>query len=134
MNKLSTVEKPQVLTVYEGGKQDEPVAKPAGSGPKGPDWLRELGYGTRFVCHPKNTVGCWLDQYGVAFVLDECILLGKTAGMGLELGWVDSKKFSQQYRLVAVLPGQPDEEAGNNEHNSPRSTDSKDHDGHEGSS
>jgi hypothetical protein len=123
----NAVEKPKTLLVYEGGKQLIP--KPQGAGPKdGKDWLRSLGYGARFVCHPKNTVGCWLDQYGIAFVLDECILLGKTAGMGMELGWVDSRKFSNQYRLVAVLPeapdgAEPDTEAGTNEHHTSGSTD-----------
>jgi len=131
MAKALLREKPMTLGVIQGGKQDEPQPKLAGAGPKGPDWLRELGHGTRFVCHPKNTIGCWLDQFGIAFIMDECILLAKTEGMGMSMGWVDSKIFSMSYRLVAVLP-EPDTEAGNKDgHNSPRPTDSKDDDGHE---
>jgi len=124
--KALTVQKPLVLGVIQGGKQDEEVEpKLAGSGPKGPDWLRELGYGARFVCHQVHFAGCWLDMYGVAFVMDECILLIKNPGtLGGEVGWVDSKRFSQQYKLVAVLPEKPDKEAGSNEHNLPGSTDS----------
>jgi len=125
----NAVEKPKTFMVYEGGRVD-PVPKPDGVGPKGPDWLRELGYGARFVCHAKSTVGCWLDMYGVAFVMDECILLIKNPGtLGGELGWVKSEVFSQQYKLVAVLPEKPDNEAGiNNEHHLLGSANSEDHD------
>jgi len=131
--KQALKQRPMTLGVIQGGKQDEPELKLAGSGPKGPDWLRELGHGARFVCHPKNTVGCWLDQFGIAFIMDECILLAKTEGLGMSMGWVDSRVFSMQYRLVAVLPEQPDVEAGkDNGHNPSRPTDSEDNDGHEG--
>lgn len=123
-------QKPVTLGVIQGGKDDEPVEpKLNWSGPKGPDWLRELGYGARFVCHLKSQPNpIFLTQYGVAFVLDECILIAQdVSGMGLKLDWVISKNFSQAYKLVAVLP-QPDEEAGNNERYLPRPTDGKDHD------
>lgn len=133
MGKVDIIrEKPTLLTVYEGGK--EPVAKPEGKVPSGPDWLRELEYGDRFVCHVKHSAGIFLEQYGIAFVIPECILLGKSNGMGMQLDWVDSMKFSQQYKLVALLP-KPDEETGtNNDGDLSGSADGKDHDGHEGSS
>jgi len=134
VTKPALKERPVTLGVIQGGKQDDIQPKLAGAGPTGPDWLRELGHGARFVCHPKNTVGCWLDQFGIAFIMDECILLARTEGLGMSMGWVDSKIFSMQYRLVAVLPDQPDKEAGkDNEHNSVGPTNSEDHDGHEGS-
>lgn len=139
MTKPSLVEKPLTFAIIEGGKQDDvPITiepKLAGAGPKGPDWLRDLGFGARFCCHPLHSAGVWLEMYGIAFVLDECILLLKNPGtLGGELGWVDSRKFSSQYKLVAVLPEQPDKEAGkDNEHHLSRSADSKDNDGHEGS-
>jgi hypothetical protein len=122
-------EKPVTLEVIEGGKQIEP--KLSMSGPKGPDWLRELGYGVRFVCQPKHSGSCWLKQFGIAFVVPECILLAQGSGIAIQLDWVDSMKFSMEYKLVAILP-EPDTEAGNNEHNQLGPTDSKDNDGHEG--
>jgi hypothetical protein len=120
--------------VYEGGKQ--PIPKPQEADPKGTDWLRELGHGARFVCHPKHSIGCFLDMYGVAFVMDECILLLKNPGtLGGELSWVQSDVFSQHHKLVAVLPEQPDKEAGkHNGHHLLGPADSSDHDDHEGSS
>lgn len=131
MEAIAGREKPLTFTVYDGGKTDEPIPKPDGSLPSGPDWLRDIPYGCRFVCHPKNTAGVWLDQFGIAFIHDKCILLAKTAGMGMELGWVDSRKFSEQYKLVTILP-EPDKEAGSNDNKS-GPTDGPDNDGHEGS-
>lgn len=128
-------ELPLTFDVIQGGKDVPTVdVKPAGKEPPKGDWLRELGYGARFVCHPKSTAGCWLLQYGVAFVLDECILLAEDTGQGLKFSWCDSKQFSNIHKLVAVLPP-PDEEAGKDvKHYLPRPADGKDHDGHEGSS
>ena len=125
-------EAPQLFEVIQGGKQEIIEPKLAGNEPTGGDWLRELGYGTRFVCHPKSTVGCWLLQYGVAYVMDECILLAEDTGQGLKFSWCDSKRFSNIHKLVAVLPN-PDEETGDtNGYHLPRPADGKDNDGHEG--
>lgn len=103
------------LKVIQGGKvEDDTVElKLAGSGPTGHDWLRELGYGAQFVCHPKMTKGVFLNKFAIAFVLDECLLLAEDLGLPMpKFHWVDSLMFSHSYKLVAVLP-EPDTEAGN---------------------
>lgn len=128
----------QQFEVIQGGKVDHEFVEPktAPSGPKGPDWLRNLGYGARFVCRRKDQPNSvYLQQFGIAFVLDECILLAEDmGGMGLKLTWCISQHFSQMHVLVALLPETPDIEAGkDNGHNLSRSGDSEDHDGHEGS-
>lgn len=100
--------------VIQGGKVDHDFVdtKTAPSGPKGPDWLRALGYGARFVCRRKDQPNAiFFEQYGIAFVLDECILLAKDmGGMGLKLDWCSSQFFSQTHVLVATLPETPETE------------------------
>lgn len=125
------IEKPLLLQVIEGGKDIEP--KLAGSGPKGPDWLRQLGYGAQFVCHPKTVKGIYLNKFTIAFVLDECLLLAEDMGIPMpKFSWVDSKIFSDNYKLVAVLPNSPTEgEDEENGRNLPRPADGEDNDGHE---
>lgn len=116
MAKAIVKETPQLFEIIQGGKEEVVEPKLANKEPPGTDWLRSLGYGARFVCHPRGTAGCWLLQYGIAFVMDECILLAEDTGQGLKFSWCDSKLFSNIHRLVAVLPP-PDEEAGSgNEH------------------
>lgn len=122
-------EKPVTLEIIQGGKQVEP--KLSTSGPSGTDWLRELGYGTRFVCCPKHYGGCWLKQFGIAFIVEECILLAQGSGLAIQLDWVDSMKFSMEYKLIAILP-EPGTETGKDNDNLLGSTNSEDHDGHEG--
>lgn len=127
-------QKPVLLELIQGGVEDIVEPKLAGGGPKGEDWLRNLGHGAAFIAYPKNTAGVFLCMFTVAFILDECILLMEDMGGPIpKRGWVDSQKFSNVYKLVAVLPAQPDEEAGTNEHHLSGPADSQDNDGHEGS-
>ena len=122
------VEKPVVLGIIEGGKQDPIEPKLAYQGPKDEDWLRELGYGARFLSRRKNLAGPYYDNFGVAFCMDEAFLLinfDVVPGAGMPQGrWVDTKEFSSMNRFVALLPEEPDKEAGKNEHHLPRPTDS----------
>ncbi len=118
-------ETPLTFGVIQGGKEEIIEPKLAGKGPVGGDWLRDLGYGARFVCHPKSSAGCWLQMYGIAHVEDACILLAEDTGQGtMKFSWCDSKIFSNMHRLVAVLPN-PDEETGDkNGRHIPRPADS----------
>ena len=120
-------ETPLTFGVIQGGKEDIEIIEPklAGKGPTGGDWLRDLGYGARFVCHPRASAGCWLNMYGIAHVEDACILLAEeTEGGRMKFSWCNSKLFSNLYKLVAVLPS-PDIETGdNNGRDLPRPADS----------
>lgn len=125
-------EKPTVLRLIEGGKSDEQIEpKLAGSGPKGPDWLRDIEYGQKFIAYPKQLANpVFYSQFGVAYKMDEAVLLAcdepNNLGNAMVLKWCNSKNFSQMYKLVAILPEyNPDTEAGNNEQrNLPRPADS----------
>lgn len=123
-------EKPVVLKLIQGDKPDDeehPLPKLKGSGPSGPDWLRGLHYGCKFTAYEKRLVKpVYHDQFGVAFITDEQILLAcdtpNPMGNAMTLRWVNSENFSNVYKLVAILPEyQPDEEAGDkNGSNLPR--------------
>jgi hypothetical protein len=127
-------EAPLTFGIIQGGKADPIEPKLQGGGPPGHDWLRDLAYGDRFLAKRHFHSGPDIPSFGIAMVIPEAILLADFRGDGaMSFTWVDSKIFSGMYKLVAMLP-KPDEEAGaNNEYNLPRSADSKDHDGHEGS-
>lgn len=122
---------PTILRVIEGGREPEP--KLAGGFPPGEDWLRKLEYGDRFLSRGVATQRADFDQYGIAFILPEAILLAEMQPMGNHLfRWVDSQRFSGLNKFVALLPNPPQEE-GDNERYLSGPADSEDHDGHEGS-
>lgn len=118
-------EKPVLLQVIDGGKTDdqEIVIEPKlqGSGPTGPDWLRELPYGAKFTAYEKRLVNpVYYDQFGIAFITDKQILLAcdqpNNLGNAMVVRWVNSENFSKTYKLVDVLPeyngGQSEQEKG----------------------
>jgi len=130
---MGGVEKPTVLSLIQGGKSDEdPIIEPKlqGSGPTGPDWLRELHYGAKFTAYEKRNVNpVFYDQFGVAFIMEDQILLAcdqpNNIGNATTLCWVNSENFSKVYKLVAVLPeyNPPEEEGNNNGNHLPRPAD-----------
>jgi hypothetical protein len=135
-------EAPTVLRVYEGGKEVEPTVKPDWQG-GGRDWLRnDRAYNDRFLSSRIASPGEDFDQFAIAFITPEAILLAELQPTGMNLfRWVDSMKFSARNRFVALLPDPmvPDKEAGQvskgdvyNEHHLLGPADGKDHDGHEG--
>lgn len=83
-----------------------PVPKPQGKPPGGPDWLRDLSYGARFVAKRKGTRGVFLEGFGIGHVEPGCILLATEDDYkpGISWKWVDSQNFSAQYELVQLLP------------------------------
>lgn len=126
-------EAPLVLTVYEGGKSEPIEPKLNGIGKTGRDWLRELTYGDRFLSCGVTSSRAEFDQWSIGFIIDEAILLAcfQPAGV-ISYHWVDSMRFSNLNKFVALLPT-PDKEAGrNNEHHLLGPADSENDDGHEG--
>lgn len=106
------------LKLLQGGLQDEdfPITKANPAPPSGKDWLRTLDNHTRFVCKNKRGPVTWLDLYGIAAILDECILLYDfQVAMGSPFRWVISDAFSRDRELVRVLP-EPSQEEVDNEH------------------
>lgn len=92
------------------------VPKTAGDGTKTIDWLRELPVGAFFLAKGKatNVNAAFFDRWGVAAVIPEAMMLAaphRNNPLAYEFFWVDTKKFSEQNRFVALLPT-PDEEAG----------------------
>ena len=93
------------------------VPKTSSSGPKGHDWLRELPEGSFFLSKAKAgppSQAAFFDRWGVANVIPEAILLAVPHRASYEFLWVDSAKFSELNRFVALLPtpDKPDIEAG----------------------
>lgn len=119
----------QLFEVIEGGLA---VPKPKAGDPNGPDWLRSLPFGSRFLCKRKMATGSRFDAYGIAHVLPEAILLGENTPDGLSFAWHDSRVFSSEYRFVALLPNPPEEE-DNNENNQPEPASGSSDDPDEGS-
>lgn len=128
-------EAPTVLRVYEGGKDEAVEPKLAWQG-GGNDWLRKMAYNDRFLSSRIQSSGEDFDQFAIAFITPEAILLAELQPTGMNVfRWVDSLKFSNRNRFVALLPDPmiPDKEAGvKNEHHLLGPADGKDHDGHEG--
>lgn len=100
-------------------------------GPEGPDWLRQLPHGARFLCQPKGYSGYVRASYGIAAITEKSILLAQQNPDNpmLSFLWVDSVKFSRHYEFIERLPDPPelpDEEAGEHsaEHYLPRPADS----------
>lgn len=92
------------------------IPKTAGDGTKSQDWLRALPVNTFFLSKGKatNTNAAFFDRWGVAAVIPEAVMLAaphRNNPLAYEFFWVDTKKFSEQNRFVALLPT-PDEEAG----------------------
>lgn len=94
--------------VIEGGLS--PEVKPDGTLPGSTDWLRSLPFGARFLCRPHAYKGARFDQFGIAAIIPEAILLGSVTPDGLSFEWVDSKLFSNINKFVALLPNPPEEE------------------------
>lgn len=90
------------------------VPKTAGDGSKTADWLRTLPPNCFFLAKGKatNTNAAFFDRWGIAAVIPEAIMLAaphRNNPLAYEFFWVDSQKFSEQNRFVALLP---DAEAG----------------------
>lgn len=123
----------RLFEVIDGGKKDEfPITKPDGSGGKSDDWLRSLGQDTRFLCRPRNNRSSVFDQYGIAGLIPEAVLLYSFGSVGFPFVWVDSSRFSKDNVFVAILPSSPEEERKNERNQSPSALRQGD-DGHEGS-
>lgn len=81
--------------------------------PPGKDWLRELPQGCRFICKLKSNAGPALIWYGIADIQDKAVLLGTDHEFNpghVKFTWFDSAIFSEQYRLIQVLPDMKQEE------------------------
>ncbi len=93
------------------------VPKTAGDGTKTRDWLRSLPANCFFLAKGKatgNVNAAFFDRWGVAAVIPEAVMLAaphRNNPLAYEFFWVDSQKFSEQNRFVALLPT-PDKEAG----------------------
>lgn len=113
-----------------------PASDSSGSGDDH-DWLRDLVFEDRFLCQKKASNSYSFDAYGVALVLPEAVLL---AGLSndtplTKFEWVDSKKFSKQHLLIALLPISEAKERGVTLHDydhSPGPADGSDDDPNEG--
>lgn len=96
------------LEVIQGGLEEEdfPITKPAQT-PPGEDWLRKLPNHTRFLCQHKTNKGSLLDNFGVAAILPEAVMVYDfQTAMGNPFKFVLSEIFSRDNRLVAILPEQ----------------------------
>lgn len=93
------------------------IPKTAGDGTKTPDWLRALPNGAFFLSKAKaggNANAAFFDRWGIAAIIPEAVMLAaphRNNPLAYEFFWVDTKKFSEQNRFVALLPT-PDTEAG----------------------
>lgn len=83
------------------------------STPSTTDWLRALPDTSWFVSKGIANKSGWLDSFGIAAVMPECILLASRNQAGFyDYNWVDSEMFSKVNIFVARLPtpeGKPEE-------------------------
>lgn len=93
-----------------------PVPKTASKPPSGPDWLKELPFGARFLCKQKGNNSGHLSWYGIAsppeLTKSTCLASENPNGPGMQFHWVDSAIFSKQYEYVELLPEPSHEEEG----------------------
>lgn len=89
------------------------IPKSNPSGPKSGDWLRGLPDGAFFLSKAKagpSSQAAFFDRWGIAAVLPEAMMLAaphRNNPVAFEFFWVDSQKFSEQNRFVALLPPVP---------------------------
>lgn len=101
----------------------EIAAKTAPSGTKTGDWLRTLPADAFFLSKAKAgspSQSAFFDRWGIAAIIPEAVMLAaphRNNSLAFEFFWVDSQKFSEQNRFVALLPKPPipDTEAGETE-------------------
>lgn len=92
------------------GAEIIPFAKPAGSGKPPEDWLRKLPLGVFFLSKAKAGVPSqapFFDRWGVAGIIPEAYLLAsphRNNPTAYEFTWVDTVKFSEVNKFVALLP------------------------------
>lgn len=110
--KLKTIKAEDTAEIIPFG-----VPKTHGSGPKNHDWLRALPDGAFFLSKAKagpTSQAAFFDRWGIAAVIPEAMLLAaphRNNPLAYEFLWVDTQKFSELNRFVALLPT-PDKEAG----------------------
>lgn len=94
-----------------------PFAKPASGGGKTQDWLRKLPLGVFFLSKAKAGVPSqapFFDRWGVAAIIPEAYMLAaphRNNPTDYEFLWVDTAKFSEVNKFIALLP-QVEEEEG----------------------
>lgn len=86
------------------------IPKTAGDGGKPKDWLRALPMGSFFLSKAKAgtpSQQAFFDRWGVAAIIPEAYMLAapsKINPIAYEFFWVDTQKFSELNRFVALLP------------------------------
>lgn len=98
----------------------EPIPKPEMKPPDGPDWLRSLPNGTRFLARKKGAVSqVFLELFGIAQVTPKAILLFSEVEYGPAMvpKYVDSAEFSRRYIHVETLPEMKPLEEGDGDNN-----------------
>lgn len=96
-----------------------PVPKPEGAPPSGPDWLRKLPFGARFLAKKKGNRQVFLELFGIGHITPNAILLAYESeyGPGMAMKYVDSREFSDRYIWVETLPEMKPLEEGEEETN-----------------
>ena len=118
------------LQLIQGGVEDDfPITKPAQSGPKDEDWLRQLPIKTRFLSKLKMQRSCLLENYGVLEFTEKAALLYNFLPLmgNLTHMWVDTAIFSRDNVLVEVI-NPPEEEDVNEQYHLPVSEPRQEHD------
>lgn len=94
------------------------MPKTAGDGTKVNDWLRTLPLNCFFLSKAKagpQSQAAFYDRWGVAAIIPEAYMLAaphRNNPTAYEFFWVDTKKFSELNRFVALLPQVGDEPKG----------------------
>ncbi len=102
----------KLLTEARKGEEDnvlsfEPIPKPEQKPPDGPDWLRSLPSGTRFLARKKGAAGqVYLELFGIGMMTPKSVLLAYESeyGPAMQMKYVDSAEFSRRYIHHETLP------------------------------
>lgn len=102
----------KLLREVRKGEEDNVLAfdaipKPEMKPPDGPDWLRSLPTGTRFLAKKKGTVSqIFLELFGIGMITPNAVLLAYESeyGPAMQMKYVDSAEFSRRYIYVETLP------------------------------
>jgi hypothetical protein len=111
---FETAEEPmnKLLKEIRKGEEDnilpfDAIPKPEMKPPDGPDWLRSLPTGTRFLARKKGTVSqVFLELFGIGMITDKSVLLAYESeyGPAMQMKYVDSAEFSRRYIHHETLP------------------------------
>jgi hypothetical protein len=102
----------KLLKEIRKGEEDnvlpfDAIPKPEMKPPDGPDWLRGLPSGTRFLAYKKGAVkSVFLELFGIGMMTPKSVLIAYESeyGPAMQMKYVDSMAFSSRYILHEILP------------------------------